>query len=72
MKAKFFAEGHVVPKCANPGCNHDSAARNWGNWSFKSECGRCMKARKETRYIERDGQKYIINRKDSARNFNTI
>jgi len=62
MKAKFFAEGHTVPKCVNAGCDRDSAARNWGNWSFKSECPRCMAARKDKRYIERDGEKYIIDR----------
>lgn len=63
MKAKFFAEGHTIPKCVNPGCNNASACRNWGNWSFKSECTRCMKARKEKRYIVRDGQKHIVDRK---------
>ena len=62
MKAKFFAEGHSIPKCVNPGCNNESACRNWGNWSFKSECNRCMIARKENRYILRDGQKYIVDR----------
>jgi hypothetical protein len=51
MKQKFFDEGHTVPKCVNPGCDRDCAARNWGNWSFKSECNRCMTARKEKRYV---------------------
>ena len=62
MKAKFFEEGHTVPKCVNPGCDKGCAARNWGNWSFKSECGRCMRARKEKRYVIRDGKKYITSR----------
>ena len=63
MKAKFFAEGNNPPKCANLGCNNDCVCRNWGNWSFKSECTRCMNARKENRYILRDDKKYIVNRK---------
>jgi hypothetical protein len=62
MKQKFFDEGHTVPKCVNPGCDRECVARNWGNWSFKSECSRCMTARKEKRYVVRDGLKYITHR----------
>jgi hypothetical protein len=63
MKQKFFCEGHSVPKCINPGCERDSAAREWKNWSFKSECSRCMNARKNKQYILEEGIKYILDKK---------
>lgn len=45
MKQKFFAEGNVLPKCINPGCVRFVQVRDWKNWSIKSECGSCYKAR---------------------------
>jgi hypothetical protein len=47
QKQKYFERGHTLPKCVNPGCNNDVAVRNWSNWSFKSECGRCQTDRKK-------------------------
>lgn len=62
-KAQFFEEGHTIPKCVNPGCNNLVTCREWKNWSFKSECTRCMTARKEKRYIIEDGLKFIVDKK---------
>jgi 5-methylcytosine-specific restriction endonuclease McrA len=45
MKQKFFAEGNVLPRCINPGCERPVMVRDWKNWSIKSECGTCYKAR---------------------------
>ena len=45
MKAKFFNEGHTLPQCVNPGCCRHVAVRDWKNWSIKSECSTCIKAR---------------------------
>ena len=45
MKAKFFAEGHELPKCVNDGCDSKVLVREWKNWSIKSECSRCANAR---------------------------
>jgi hypothetical protein len=45
MKQKFFDEGHVLPMCINPGCVRQVRVRNWKDWSLKSECGTCYKAR---------------------------
>ena len=47
QKQKYFERGHTLPKCVNRGCNNDVAVRNWSNWSFKSECGRCQTDRKK-------------------------
>ena len=44
-KERFFVEGHQLPKCVNPGCNRPVMVRDWKNWSIKSECGTCYKAR---------------------------
>ncbi len=62
-KEKFFAEGKSLPICVNPGCNKDVVVREWKNWSFKSECDRCMKARKNKQYIMEDGMKWITDKK---------
>jgi hypothetical protein len=61
-EAQFFAEGHVIPKCVNPGCHNEITCRDWKNWSFKSECTRCATARKEKRYIIEDNLKFIVNK----------
>ena len=45
MKQKFYEEGHVLPTCINPGCSRPVMVRDWKNWSIKSECGTCYKAR---------------------------
>lgn len=63
MKAKFFADGHTVPFCVNPGCKNHVVAREWKYWSFKSECSRCMKARKNKQYITEGGIKFLIDKK---------
>ena len=47
QKEKFYSTGHTLPKCINEGCNNNVSIRNWGNWSFKSECSRCQSARKK-------------------------
>jgi len=63
MKEKFYNDGYEEPKCVNPGCNNKVTCRNWGNWSFKSECNRCMTARKEKRYIIEDGIRFFVDKK---------
>jgi len=45
MKEKFFSEGYSLPTCINPGCIRPVMVRDWKNWSIKSECGTCYKAR---------------------------
>ena len=45
MKEGFYDAGHELPKCVNPGCNRPVMVRDWKNWSIKSECGTCYKAR---------------------------
>lgn len=70
MKAKFFNDGLLEPKCVNPGCNNKVTCRNWGNWSFKSECTRCMKARKEKRYIFEGTIRFFVDKK--GKNLNII
>jgi len=45
MKQKFLSEGNLLPVCINPGCNRNVQVRAWDNWSFKTECGTCYKAR---------------------------
>lgn len=45
MKNKFYAEGHNLPKCVNPGCDKYVVVRDWKNWSIKSECSRCANCR---------------------------
>lgn len=62
-EAQFFAEGHVLPKCVNPGCYNIITCRDWKNWSFKSECNRCSTARKEKRYILEDGIRFFVDKK---------
>jgi hypothetical protein len=62
IKEKFFSEGNQLPICVNDGCDKNVLVREWKNWSFKSECSRCTTARKEKRYNERDGMKYITYR----------
>lgn len=47
QKEKFYRLGYKLPKCVNKGCNNDVAVRNWGNWSFKSECSSCQNMRKK-------------------------
>jgi hypothetical protein len=47
QKNKFYELGNTLPKCVNPGCENYVAVRNWGNWSFKSECSRCQSDRKK-------------------------
>ena len=46
-KEKFYKAGNKLPKCINEGCNNDVAVREWKYFSFKSECNRCMTARKK-------------------------
>lgn len=46
-KKRFFAEGNELPICVNTGCNNDVVVREWKYWSWKSECSRCTRARKE-------------------------
>ena len=45
MKQKFFDDGHFLPSCINPNCSRPVMVRDWKNWSIKSECGTCYKAR---------------------------
>ena len=45
MKEKFYLEGHTLPTCVNIGCTRTVMVRDWKNWSIKSECGTCNKAR---------------------------
>ena len=45
MKQKFLDEGHVLPSCVNSNCTRPVMVRDWKNWSIKSECGTCYKAR---------------------------
>lgn len=45
MKMKFFNEGNTLPVCVNEGCTRPVQVREWKNWSFKTECGTCYKAR---------------------------
>jgi len=45
MKQKFYEEGHTLPTCINEGCSRPVQVRDWKNWSIKSECGTCYKAR---------------------------
>ena len=52
QKERFFKEGNKLPICINSGCKRDVAVRNWGNWSFKSECSRCATDRKKGRIRE--------------------
>jgi len=44
-KEKFFNEGYSLPTCINSGCIRPVQVRCWTNWSFKTECGTCYKAR---------------------------
>lgn len=63
MKQKFVDDNMEYPECVNSGCNKKVTCRNWGNWSFKSECNRCMTARKEKRYIIEDGLRFFVDKK---------
>lgn len=45
MKQKFFEDGNILPTCVNPGCSRPVMVRDWKNWSIKSECATCYKAR---------------------------
>jgi hypothetical protein len=51
MKAKYFAEGNLLPLCINSGCDNFVVVRDWKNWSFKSECSRCENSRKKGKDI---------------------
>lgn len=66
QKESFYAEGNILAKCINIGCDKDVAVRNWGNWSFKSECSPCMGARKKG--IVRAG--VTFHKKDFCQNYN--
>ena len=46
MKEKYFLQYESLPRCVNEGCDKYVSIREWKYWSFKSECGRCSKARK--------------------------
>ena len=46
-KKEFLDKGNKLPLCVNEGCNNDVVVREWKYWSFKSECGRCINARKK-------------------------
>lgn len=65
QKRRFYDEGNVLPKCVNIGCTNFVAVRNWGNWSFKSECSRCQNDRKKN--IIRKG--IVIHKKNYCENF---
>lgn len=41
MKERFFAEGRVLPKCSNTGCDNNVIVRDWKYWSFKHYCSDC-------------------------------
>ena len=45
MKMKYLQEHKTLPTCINPGCSRSVQVRDWKNWSFKTECGTCYKAR---------------------------
>jgi hypothetical protein len=45
MKEQYFNEDRVLPKCINIKCDRNIQVRDWANWSFKTECGTCYKAR---------------------------
>ncbi len=64
QKEKFFKNKNKLPICINHGCNTQVAVRNWGNWSFKSECSRC--ARSRTMGIVREG--VVIHKKTYCEN----
>lgn len=65
QKEKFYDRGYSLPKCVNIGCNNDVSVRNWSNWSFKSECGRCQTDRKKG--VIREG--IVIHKKSYCENF---
>lgn len=52
QKQKYFDQGLSLPKCINIGCDNDVAVRNWSNWSFKTECSRCQRIRKNNQVVE--------------------
>ena len=52
MEKKYYEDGHCKPECVNPGCTNDVAWREKKYWSIKSECSRCMNARKKNKVIE--------------------
>lgn len=52
QKKKFYREGNALPKCLNEGCNRDVQVREWKYWSFRSECGTCMNARKRGKKLK--------------------
>ena len=64
IKKKFLEAGNKIPKCVNEGCDNEVAVREWKYLSFKSECSRCMNARK--RGIKIEG--VIIHKKDYCEN----
>ena len=64
QKNKFYELGNTLPKCVNPGCENYVAVRNWGNWSFKSECSRCQSDRKKG--LRREG--ITIHKKEYCEN----
>jgi hypothetical protein len=63
MRTKFINDGMVEPKCVNPGCVNKVTCRNWGNWSFKSECSGCMTSRKNKRFVVEDGFRFFLDKK---------
>jgi hypothetical protein len=67
MKQKFFADGHIVPECVNPGCHKLVTVREWKNWSFKSECSGCSTSRKDGKYIVEDGVRWIVDARGKNR-----
>lgn len=48
----YYEKGGCKPECINPGCTKDVAWREKKYWSMKSECSRCMSARKKNKLIE--------------------
>jgi hypothetical protein len=46
-KEAFLKAGMELPTCVNEGCQNKIAVREWKYFSFKSECSRCMTARKK-------------------------
>ena len=65
-KRKYFAKGHKHPICVNLGCNNKVTVREWKYWSFKSECSRCIGARKAHKRIPG----VTIHKKEFCENYN--
>lgn len=40
-KQLYLAEGKLIPKCVNAGCDNDVIVRDWKYYSFKHYCSDC-------------------------------